>query len=80
MALTRKNVKTGIQLAVGWCAGTVIGHVIGHNVAPKNRRQKAEILVGAYVIGAMVGAQAEKYIGQQIDYIADAIDEAKNQN
>jgi len=70
--LTRDQVKRGAKIVVGISTGFTVGHVIAHNMSPKNALQKSELFIGAAVIGGMVADQAEDWTSRQIDMIADA--------
>lgn len=74
-----ERAKTIAKFVVGWSTGTVIGKVIASNTTPKNRREKAEIMVGGFVIGGVVAEQTEAWTDRQIDAVVAAWQKVKDE-
>jgi hypothetical protein len=62
-----KTTKLIVSYVFGYSASFVVGGIIANNVAPRNKLEQAEILVGSFVLGSIISDYARKYTDQQID-------------
>lgn len=70
-----KIAKTVTKFVVSNSCGFVVGQVVKNNTSPVNKLQQAELIVGAYVLGAMIGEKAGAYAEQEFDRIVAAVKE-----
>lgn len=69
---SRNTVKRTLNLLVGTCAGWTAQDVIKTTVAPTNKAHKAQIVIGAAAIGAVVHEATGQYTDRLVDELADA--------
>lgn len=66
-------VRGGIVSVVAGTAGKTAKSAIGNVVAePKNLLEKAELMIGTFVIGSMIASKARDHVGAQYDSIVGA--------
>ncbi len=69
--------KTIAKLVVGTSVSSVIVTIIHQNTETFKPSQKAQLYIGAYVIGAMVAKQAGTWTDEKVDQIVVLIDSIK---
>ena len=69
--------KIGVEHAVTWSVGFCVTQIVRNNVETQNPVQEAEVCVGAFVLGSMIGHAAGQYASGQIDELVASIEEAK---
>ena len=65
--------KTVTKFVAQQSCGFVVGSVIKNNTSPTNKVQQAEMVIGAYVLGSMIGVKAGEYAAQQFDVIVASV-------
>ena len=69
-----KLVKDVVSLVVGVSVGHAATSIVNNNLNPRNVRERIEIAVAGYVIGAMVADAARDWCGNQIDDLVNWYD------
>lgn len=69
--------KTITKFVVARCVSGVVVTLLHNNVQTHTKGQKAQLYVGAFVVGAMVADKAEDWTNTQIDEIADVVRKIK---
>lgn len=67
LATFKRIVKWIVGISTAW----TVGNVVSNNVNPEKPHQKVEAAVAGAVVGGMVADQAEGWIGNQIDDLAE---------
>lgn len=68
------------KFVVTQSVGFVVGSAVKTNVPTTNKTQQVEIVIGAYVLGAMIGDKASDYVDQKFDKAVTAVKEFANKN
>lgn len=63
-------IKPVTKFVVECSVGFVIGSVIKNNVTPVSKLTQAEMLVGSFVLGGLIGEKASEYTDKKIDELA----------
>lgn len=77
---TANKIKIAKGIARAVVKYSVSGVVVTaiHNITPTyDKKQKAQLYIGAYVVGSMVADKAEEHIDSQIDALVEAIETIK---
>lgn len=69
MQLTKKITKTVVSYGVKYCVSGTIITLVHYNTPTFSKSQKAQLYVGAAVVGWMVSDAAADYVSQEIDDI-----------
>ena len=70
--------KNVVSFVVGSSVGHCVTAIVAQSLDPKNTREKAEVLIGSYVIGAMVAGAAKTWTDEQIDGVVKTWNEMKS--
>ena len=67
MPIAKKIVRTAITMSVGHVAGSLITN----NLSPRNTFERAEVMLGSYVVGAMVADAAGDWTDRKMEELVD---------
>lgn len=79
MTVDRELTKSVVGIVTSLSVGKVIGDIVGATANPENSVQKAEIVVGSYVLASMIVKHAKSHMDQQVDIVYDWIEARKGQ-
>lgn len=75
--ITRAGVKTVARFIVARAVSTTISLIVHKNADPETKLQEASVHVGAFVLGEFVADSLKPYVDDQVDWIADSIEEVR---
>lgn len=61
--------KAFAGVIVGFGTANLVKQIINNNVAPESVKDKAAVLIGSYIIGAIAADAAKKWTDAQIDEV-----------
>lgn len=62
-----ETVKKLTRLGIGVCTGHVVSRALRNNFEPEGRREKIELAVGSYAIGAMFADKVDDWVNTRLD-------------
>lgn len=76
--MTKRDItKTIAKFVVGTSVGYTVSSAIANNAPANNTLQKTEVVVGSYVVGAMVAESTEDWTYRKVDAIFDFFEGSK---
>lgn len=66
-----ENAKTFAKLVINHSVGATCAMALSSIAHPASKRKKLEVMIGAYVIGAMIGDKSDDWVDNKIDEIVN---------
>lgn len=74
--MDKTTIRKAVKFTVALCVGSVVKNVLQSNIEPETTFQKAEVVVGSYVLGAMIADLAADYAGGWMNTLLDMEDKS----
>jgi len=72
--MTKTEIAKLVASAVtGWSTSTVIKKIIENNVTPDSVTDKAAVMIGAHVLGAIAASAAKNWTDEQVQKLIDSV-------
>jgi hypothetical protein len=76
--MTKTEIAKLIASAVtGWSTSTVIKKIIENNVTPDSVTDKAALIIGSHVLGAIAASAAKDWTDEQVQKLIDQVNKLR---